>query len=111
MTTEEFAEKFDLTVFNKGAVRKIESFYIGDLLSWVMGRADENSCWLTIMNNMNVCAVAKLADVACTVLCENVLPDDNLKEKAKQENLCLFGSKLSLFELAKEITKAVYDES
>lgn len=111
MTTKEFAEKYALTVFNEGEVRDIESFYVGDLLSWVMGRAGEGSCWLTIMNNLNVCAVAKLADVACTVLCEGVLPDEHLKVKAAQENVCLLGSELSLFDLACKIAREGDDES
>ena len=56
--------------------REIGGVYIGDLLSWVMGRAKENDAWITIMSNINVAAVASLADVACVVLAENV----NLEE-------------------------------
>ena len=60
--------------------REVKGAYIGDLLSWVMGRAQENNAWITIMSNINVAAVASLADVACVILTEDVsLEDDVLK--------------------------------
>ena len=40
--------------------REIAGGYCGDLLSWVMGRAQQDNAWITIMSNMNVVAVASL---------------------------------------------------
>ena len=54
--------------------KKIDGVYIGDLLSWVMGRAKADDAWITIMTNINVVAVASLADTACIVLAEGVIP-------------------------------------
>ena len=57
--------------------RVIDGVYIGDLLSWVMGRAQMDNAWITIMTNMNVVAVASLADTSCVILAEGVdVPDD-----------------------------------
>ena len=57
--------------------REIHGVYIGDLLSWVMGRARADNAWITIMSNQNVIAVASLADTACVILSEGVtLPED-----------------------------------
>ena len=42
--------------------RRVEGVYIGDLLSWVMGRAQSGDAWITIMSNRNTVAVAALAD-------------------------------------------------
>ena len=58
--------------------RQVSGAYIGDLLSWVMGRARADSAWITIMSNVNVVAVASLADVACVILAEGVTLDDEL---------------------------------
>lgn len=44
--------------------REITGVYIGDLLSWVMGRAKADCAWITIMSNINIVAVASLADTA-----------------------------------------------
>ena len=69
MNVKEFAEKLDLKVLVEGDTeREITGCYIGDLLSWVMGRAPEDSAWLTVMGNINSIAVATLADVSCIVL-------------------------------------------
>ena len=52
--------------------REIDGVYIGDLLSWVMGRAQMDNAWITIMTNVNVIAVASLADTSCVILAEGV---------------------------------------
>ena len=90
MRTEEIKNKLQLTVFNQGTDEEIRGYYCGDLLSWVMGRADEGSAWFTIMSNVNVCAVAKLLSFTCVILCEGVTPDDKLLKKAGEEGINLF---------------------
>ncbi len=52
--------------------RTVDGVYIGDLLSWVMGKAQADNAWITIMSNINVIAVASLADTACVILAEDV---------------------------------------
>ena len=42
-------------------------------------------------------AVAKLADVACVVLCEGVVPDGALLKKAEAEKIWLLGSDKPLY--------------
>jgi len=78
----------------------VSGAYIGDLLSWVMGRANEDNAWITIMNNINVIAVASLSDVACVILAEGVNLDDALKETAMQKEINVLSSKLPAFETA-----------
>ena len=77
--------------------------YVGDLLSWVMGRAKTGDAWVTIMSNANVAAVALMADAACVILSENVQPDEALLSRAKQQGINLLGSEKSSFTIAKEI--------
>lgn len=71
--------------------RVIGGVYIGDLLSWVMGRARADDAWITIMSNVNVAAVAALADTACVIFAEGVTPDAAVIETAEQKgiNLCV----------------------
>lgn len=60
--------------------REITGVYIGDLLSWVMGRAHSGDAWITIMSNANIVAVAALADTACIIAAEGVeIPADVCK--------------------------------
>ncbi len=80
--------------------REIEGVYIGDLLSWVMGRAGSGDAWITIMSNVNIAAVATLADTACIILAEGVQPDDGVTELAREKNINLLLSDRSAYDTA-----------
>ncbi len=88
MTVEHFAKEFGYDVLCMPQPEKnINGGYVGDLLSWVMGKLDEDDAWVTIMSNINIVAVASLADPACIVLAENVLPDNGVVEKALEQGV------------------------
>ncbi len=80
--------------------REIEGVYIGDLLSWVMGKAGEGEAWITIMSNINILAVASLSDVSCIVLAEGVTLDDDVINTAKEKGINIVQSELSTYETA-----------
>lgn len=107
MTTSSLIDKLNLHVFAAQNDRTVSGCYIGDLLSWVMGRAKADDCWLTVMNNSNVLAVAKLTDCACIILCEGVEPAQDVIAKAKAQKITLLGSSLTMFELAKQIASLI----
>lgn len=92
-----------LEVFNEGTEKEVECGYCGDLLSWVMGKAESGSAWMTVMNNVNVAAVALLRDVACIILVESVKPDENLLARARSEEIALYGSSMDSYTLAVKI--------
>ncbi len=80
--------------------REVTCGYAGDFLSHVMGSAPTNCAWFTIMNNVNVCAVATLADVALIVLCEGVMPDDNLKARVESQGINIVSTSLDIYTAA-----------
>ena len=108
MTVSELRDALGLNAF---ALPKPElavgGGYAGDLLSWVMGRAREGDCWITIMSNVNVAAVAVMADTSCVLLSEGVVPDEPLLQRAEQQGVNLLGSSKSTFELAAEVHAAL----
>jgi hypothetical protein len=77
--------------------------YAGDLLSWVMGRAQQGDAWVTIMSNPNTVAVASLADVSCIVLAEGVRPDKGVAETAINRDVNILGSEEPSFALCAKI--------
>ena len=83
--------------------REINGVYIGDLLSWVIGRAKADDAWITIMTNINVVAVASLADTACIVLAEGVSPDASVVETANAKGVNIISSEMPAYETAKAI--------
>lgn len=83
--------------------REIEDGYCGDLLSYVMGKAPENCAWFTIMNNVNVAAVAALTDVSVVVLCEGVMPDESLLNKLKSQQLNMIVTGCTVYEAVRKL--------
>ena len=101
MTVQELTGALSLTVYHlETPDRPVTSGYAGDLLSWVLGRAERDCAWLTIMSNQNVAAVALMAEAACVVLTEGVRPDEALRQRAEQQNINILGTKLSTFDAA-----------
>ena len=80
--------------------REICGVYIGDLLSWVMGRAGEGDAWITIMSNVNILAVASLADTSCIIIAEDVKLDSEVIETAKSKNINIVSSKIGIYDTA-----------
>ena len=77
--------------------REVTCGYAGDFLSHVMGSAPSDSAWFTIMNNVNVCEVATLADIALIVLCEGVMPDENLLTRVKSQGFNIVSTSLDIY--------------
>ncbi len=94
------AEGFGVVALPDGE-REIGGVYIGDLLSWVMGRAKADDAWITIMSNINIVAVASLADVACIILAEGVQPDRAVTETAQTKGINILSCKMPAYETAK----------
>jgi len=109
MTVKQLADACSLTRFALPRPdAEVTGGYVGDLLSWVMGRARRDDAWLTIMSNANVAAVALLAEVSCVVLTEGVKPDDALQARAAEHGVNLLGSEKSTFELAAELGRMLF---
>ena len=83
--------------------RKIEGGYAGDLLSWVMGKLESDFAWVTIMSNVNIIAVAALADPSCIILSESVLPDEGVLSRAEEQGVNVLSSEKSTFDVCAEI--------
>ena len=108
MTVKDLAEKLSLKALSESDTdRNIDGCYTGDLLSWVMGRAESGCVWATIMTNINVVAVASLADVAACVICENCEITDEIIDTAKSKGINLLRTPLPLYEFCVELSKTI----
>lgn len=68
-----------------------------------MGRAQEDNVWITIMSNINIVAVASLADVSCVVLAEGVTLEDDVRKTAEAKGVNILSSPLPSYETAKAV--------
>ncbi|MBQ5950573.1 MAG: hypothetical protein IJL66_00280 [Lachnospiraceae bacterium] len=100
MTVQQIATTlgFEILSGEESLSRSVEGIYCCDLLSFVMGRAPADFAWLTVMGNINAAAVASLADVACVVLVDGVLPDAPMLEKAQQQDIAVLAAPGPAFE-------------
>ena len=73
--------------------------YVGDQLSWVMGRAESGQIWVTIMTNINILAVASLSGVSGIVVAEGAEVSVEVIDKAKEQGINLLRSKLAAFDI------------
>ncbi|MBR4014262.1 MAG: hypothetical protein IKJ00_08230 [Clostridia bacterium] len=104
MTVKQLADSLPLKVIcMPDGDREVTGGYAGDLLSWVMGRANSGDAWITIMSNVNIVAVATLADPSCIVLSEGVSIDAEVLEKAKSVGVNILGSDEDTFALCARI--------
>ena len=79
--------------------KEIRGGYAGDLLSWVMGRAEAGSAWVTIMTNSNIVAVASLLELSCIILAESSACDDALRNLAAEKGVNLLRSPQTAYAL------------
>lgn len=83
-----------------GTDNQVDGCYVGDLLSWVMGRAQSGNVWLTVMGNLNAIAVAALADTSGIVLCEDAALDQDAKKRADMQGIPVFSCQENLYQTA-----------
>lgn len=100
MTVNELAGCGFKTIALPDGDREINGVYIGDLLSWVMGRAQADNAWITIMSNINILAVASLADTACIILAEGVEVAQDVIDTANAKGVNILSSSEPAYEIA-----------
>lgn len=105
MTTKDLALLPNFSLLVAGETKDIDGVYCSDLLSWAMGNLPAGNAWCTVMGNLNTIAVAHLADASAIILCEGALLDEDAKEKAIAQNICVFSTPLPAFAAGYSIVK------
>ena len=96
-----------LTCEQLACEKEIDGCYCGDLLSWVMSRAEAGNIWLTVMGNVTSIGVAVLTDVACIILTENAPADADAIKRAEENEVIILGTDKNSYEIAVEISKLI----
>ncbi len=102
ITVKDICEKGNMKILcgEDSLDREVSGCYCGDLLSWVMSRAQSGDAWLTVMGNVNAVGVAALADTACIILTENAAFDDNALMRAQQNDIVVLQTEKNTYETA-----------
>lgn len=105
MTVKEMAAACGWTLLagGEGENNQVDGCYIGDLLSWVMARAQSGNVWITVMGNVNAIAVATLTDVSCIVLTENATLDEDAAKKAELQEIPVYSCEANSYQTAVKV--------
>ena len=85
--------------------REITCAYTSDLLSDVMGNAEDESVLITIQAHKNTIAVATLKDSPAIIVCNNRPIPEDMIEAAKDEGIAVFLSAETKFEISGKLYK------
>ena len=107
MTVNEIAKKLNLNFYagEELAEKLAKGCYIGDLLSLAMSKVTAENVWITIQTNVNVVAVASLAEASCVIVADGCIPDEKTIEKAKEQDVILLGGEISAFDAAVRLSE------
>ena len=100
------SEKLDLKLITGGVPDEFDGVYAGDLLSRAMSHVEAGNLWITIMSNVNVIAVASLAEAAAVILAEGVELPDDVKAAAEEKEITVFSSEMTVYEICAGIASA-----
>lgn len=84
---------------------EISGIFACDLLSHVMGFADENNIFITVLNNINVLGVASLLDLSCVIFAQGTEVNEDIIAKANELEIPLLSTKLTTAEITIELFK------
>lgn len=102
MTVRELMNELNLKLFSgeKGLDNEITGAYVSDLLSDVMGFAQEGQAWITLQTHKNIMAIASLKELPCIILVKNFEPAEDTMESSNDEDIPVLGSSEQTFELS-----------
>ncbi|MEA5027207.1 MAG: hypothetical protein VB012_06100 [Erysipelotrichaceae bacterium] len=83
--------------------KEIRGAFVGDLLSWVMGHSKPEQAWITVQAHINVVAVGVLREFSCLIICEDSQVDEAMLAQALEENLPIFQTTLSAFDVCRKL--------
>lgn len=74
-----------------------------DLLSFVMSRGEKDNGIVTVLNNVNVLAVATLVEASCVIIPSSIEVQDMIIKKANDEDILIISTDLSTYEVCGKI--------
>lgn len=101
MKVQDIVDELGLKVCSgsTGLNREIEGGYTSDLLSDVIGNADENQVWVTLQTHKNIMAIASLKELAAIILVKGYEPEKDTAEQSNVEGIPILSSEEEAFEL------------
>ena len=108
MTVKEIIDKLDLKCLNEANLdAEVTGAYASDLLSDVMGNARSGQVWITMQTHKNVTAIASLRDLPAVIIVRGGVPDEDMLEHVKDEDVCILVSEDATFPLCGKLYELI----
>ena len=105
MKVADIVEKLGLEICcgTAGINREIKGGYTSDLLSDVMGNAQEGNLWITLQTHKNVMAIASLKELSAFILVKGYKPEEDTVTESEAEGIPILSTTKQTFEITGEI--------
>ena len=105
MKVADIVEKLGLEICcgTAGINREIKGGYTSDLLSDVMGNAQEGNLWITLQTHKNVMASASLKELSAVILVKGYKPEEDTVTESEAEGIPILSTTKQTFEITGEI--------
>lgn len=102
MKIADIVTALDLNVFSghQGLENEFTGGYASDLLSDVVGNAEQGNVWITLQSHKNIIAVASLKELSAVIIVKGQQPAVDTMEKSNEENIPLLGTSQDTFPVA-----------
>ena len=98
MKTDDLEKKLNLSpAYMDYAIETIEYGFTSDLLSDVMGNAEEDSVLITIQAHKNTVACCSLAGITAIIICSGRSVPQDMIDAAKDEEIAIFSTEENQF--------------
>jgi predicted transcriptional regulator len=110
MKVKEIVDSLGLKVFSgaEGLNCEVVGGYASDLLSDVMGHANEGQLWVTLQTHKNVMAIASLKELSAIVLVKGFEPEPDCLSQSNIEGIPILGTEEEAFEITGKIYNLLY---
>ena len=111
MKVKELAEELRMQVVSgtSGIDNDITGGYTSDLLSDVLGHAEQGNIWITLQTHKNVMAIASLKDLAAVVIVNNNQPEEEMIAHSNEEGIPVLVTNESSFAISSKIYNSIYN--
>lgn len=107
MTVDQMADILQAKRISGDGSNEVSGVFAGDLLSHVLVKARIGDVWVTVMNSMNIVAVATLTNVACIVVADGIKVDSHVVERAEEKGIAILTTEMAMAETVHKAAEAV----
>ncbi len=104
MTLKEISKSLNLVkAYDFDEDIQVDHGYACDLLSEVMGKAPQNTIWVTVQSHLNIIAVAVIVGIRAIIISNSHKADEKTIEKAREEKIGIYYSDSNPFIISGKI--------